>query len=1058
VKINQLLQLLLVLLFCSSQSMAQAFYGNQSHLEYKSADTRYFSLHFPHELQMYADPVAQMAETVSDTLLKRYNIEMPRLDVVLQDGLFSNGQANSAKHGLKLWVSDWGFKLRSTHPWLQDVITHEFAHIVSLYAGAKTKPWLFGLHLGYQDFYNEDLVTDWGFVLSTGLASAWLAEGTAQYESARLGFDRWDSHRDMVIRTAALNDQFISLDLMNVFQSDLSIDLERGPYTQGFDLIRYISEEFGDKKVIEIWTNLGEWGQWSTEGAIATTLGISADSLFENYKENRKKKYKAWESKKTFSNAVKVSSEGYWTSNLRRDKQNNIWGYSNFGGPTWDGSLFKWSSKIDSTKNQYSDSLGAYSLSAYAVENLKLEKTWLDNGFDLFHTADSVSHLLTVGYKKRDKNGQAHFNLLSYDIKNKETKYLTKDLDLRHPSLSKDQDFVALVKKQAHRNRFVLGEYSFKDSTYKDLWLPSGKESASFQIFKPVYSKDGQRILFTWYDQNICRISEYNKETKEVTHLLEGGADLRDATYFENKIVYSADYDGVFNVYFLDLDSKEINKVTQVMGGAFEAQIIEEYIHYVDYDKSGFNWYKIKRENKSLAKVVYDGTEASFKTNSMGLNENFGISAKAKSYNAIPRKVVVAPLLIGQESPTNTESNKEGESRYKVGASFSISDPIDENIIDGVLLLEVGEGFDYINGNGINPAIQRDFSLGWTNKSTPVNFNMTFMAVNMRGQDSLKSEDPSIATTLTHYSNLFMNLHSQLDYDLFKISDKVTLAGGVQNISFNLYEGEAPFSYSVYNAWYTSLAYQIRKFRETNGSAQISPGYGIGAWYKFESSDLFRPNGKFSDSFEVNSAGVVNPIFTPFQIQSLHSDLVYAVPVPLFGGVLSTEVLTQAIIHWESDKADTLDGFFLPGVHVPGYPYLSGEDVLFRGENNIKFAARWNKNLYKLNRGARAFHHLGAWLDVGYHVTSVFDGKFYEGSDDWVQSLHSELRFSNRIFYGIPMEIFGRFEWGFDEWSGYSPDHFYDVSYMPTRIKAGLVFRFDNPGELIDLKPRRIAH
>jgi hypothetical protein len=30
----------------------------------------------------------------------------------------------------------------------------------------------------------------------------WFAEGTAQFESYRMGFDRWDTHRDMLLRTA----------------------------------------------------------------------------------------------------------------------------------------------------------------------------------------------------------------------------------------------------------------------------------------------------------------------------------------------------------------------------------------------------------------------------------------------------------------------------------------------------------------------------------------------------------------------------------------------------------------------------------------------------------------------------------------------------------------------------------------------------------------------------------------------------------------------------------------------------------------------------------------
>ena len=68
--------------------------------------------------------------------------------------------------------------------------------------------------------------------------------------------------------------------------------------------------------------------------------------------------------------------------------------------------------------------------------------------------------------------------------------------------------------------------------------------------------------------------------------------------------------------------------------------------------------------------------------------------------------------------------------------------------------------------------------------------SLRFTNVNVRGQDSLSSEDPSVQTVLTHYSNEFMNLHGQAEYAVFKKGDLLSLGGGVQKIGFNLYEGD----------------------------------------------------------------------------------------------------------------------------------------------------------------------------------------------------------------------------------------------------------------------------
>ncbi len=1047
--------ILFINLLLTCITSAASFYGNHSHLDYRTAKTRHFSLHYPKELYLYADQAAQLAESVTDSLTRRYQVVLPRLDVVLEDALFSNGQANSARHALKLWVSDWGFKLRSTHPWLPDVVTHEFSHIVSLWAGAKTPPWLFGLHLGYQDFYNESVRTDWGMILSSGMAAAWLAEGTAQYESARLGFDRWDSHRDMTLRMAFLEDQVIPLDLMKLFQSEKAIDFERGPYGQGFDMVRFIAERWGDESIPKIWQALGRWDNWSVAGALKSVIGVDDRELFDLWFADRSLKYQQWAKTRKFSQGTRMNAQGFYTANLK-SFEGEVWGYSNFGSSNWEGGLFAWHAKEDSSKAQFPDSLGRYGLGAFSVDSIELEKVWLDNGFDLRRVGKDLQ-ILTQAYGERDENGQTHFNLYLYSAAKKQGEYLTQNLNLRHPMFSPDGQSAVAVRKVDARNQYVLWEFDFKSGEGRDLWSGGGADESGVQVFKPVYSLDGRWILFTWYDQKMKRLSVYDRDSGQVHHLLEGGGDYRDAVFDQEgrDILFSSDFDGVFDIYRLknwQSESHEILRLTRVKGGAFEPQMIERHLHYVGYDADGFNWYQlsadsIRPESQSARDIEKDRPRSTVE-----LQENYEISAKAKAYNALPRQVIVAPIFIGQEAPQNTEKNTEGESRFKAGISFTLIDPVDHNTVDGTLLLEVGEGLDYINGNGVNPRMQSDFTLGWTNKSTPVDFSLRYTRVNMRGRDTLTSEDPAVLPQLTHYSNLYQNIHTQFDYSVFKKGDRLSLGGGWQDIGFNLYELAAPLSYSVYQSFYGTTGLQWRRFEEEEGSAILTPGFGLGLWYRFEQADLFRPNGKFSDSFEVNEAGVISPIFTPYTVQTLHGDGVYVLGVPWIGGVLSAEALGQSLLGVRSN-AQGVDDFFLPGIQVVGYPYLDGENVLFRGENSVQFSLRYQRRLYKLNRGWRSLHHVGAFLDLGAHWSTAYNGKFYKGTLQGVSSLHSELRLSNRIFYGIPMEIFVRGEWGLNSWNDYQPKAI-GVDGLPTRIHAGLVFRFDNPGELIDLRPR----
>lgn len=53
----------------------------------------------------------------------------------------------------------------------------------------------------------------------------------------------------------------------------------------------------------------------------------------------------------------------------------------------------------------------------------------------------------------------------------------------------------------------------------------------------------------------------------------------------DGKVLYSADYDGVFNIYSLDLETQQISQLTREVGGAFEPHWqAESGLVYQSYD------------------------------------------------------------------------------------------------------------------------------------------------------------------------------------------------------------------------------------------------------------------------------------------------------------------------------------------------------------------------------------------------------------------------------------------------------------------------------------------
>ena len=98
------------------------------------------------------------------------------MEFIVREDIFSNGWANSLQNTMTVWISDWDFPIRSTHNWLKDVVTHEFAHLVSIQSSSKLASPRQGLVLGYQDYYNEPVQSS---------ATSWGCSGTAYRKSFR---------------------------------------------------------------------------------------------------------------------------------------------------------------------------------------------------------------------------------------------------------------------------------------------------------------------------------------------------------------------------------------------------------------------------------------------------------------------------------------------------------------------------------------------------------------------------------------------------------------------------------------------------------------------------------------------------------------------------------------------------------------------------------------------------------------------------------------------------------------------------------------------------------
>ena len=1084
---------------------AAGFYGNQSDIKWKTAGTEHFQFIYPVEYSTHAAKVSAYAEAVYDSVTSRYNKPLPRINAVLNNALYSNGSAIPSENALNLWLTNWDFKIRSSHGWISDVVTHEFSHLVSIESGAKIVPNLYGFQFSYTDYYNERTRSDFLTMIPFTLQPLWLAEGTAQYESSRMGFDAWDTHRDMLLRTAALNDSLMTLPYMHDF-SDNSLFAELGPYTQGFSLVLYIAKHYGEDAIPKIWHELGKPYRATLNGAIKSVLGISEQQLYDNWKKEITEHYQAQkDSLGTLVEGTKITKDAFW-NDFPVVSGKNLYGVSNFGGPWFDGSVFKIpledtlktsdstardsakvaeSKSTDSTKVEVGDIEveGADStlinIADFAKSGFKAKKPWFDKGIDIFDDSTHGPILTYISYQNRDKDGHAHFDVAVSDT-NKNEVALTYLVDAVYPSFNKQGTSIVFARRDAFSTRFRLSKIPFSSDLKKasseepiDVFIPDSS-LLYYNIYSPKFSPDGKRIAFSFFDDVQRGIAVIDTNGANFKVVSTTGYDERDVNWIDNdKIIFASNRNNIFNLIEKDLKTGKERALTNVIGGAFTPTLANDTIFFTQYDKDGFSLYKLPyakeaepifrdsvvvtvrdsvlQKADTIQVACADTTQATDSTKCTQVvlrkdvkqvehRDTIKVAVKdttqreivlhgtlpqkphkelelidrefagaERNYKPIPNTPLFVPILSISENAPSLTVFGEGEMKAKLGVAIVISDPLKKNTVQLGLLLELGKGINYINGDGLNPKQEKEFFIAWDNHSTPLDLGVSYSYANYTNKDTVRYEDvgahggDSIGTT--HYAYATQAITGTAGYSIFKSIDTLQAAISYDWANVNFYDERIEWTYQ--KRFSATIGLGLYGDHEGESGSGISgQGNGLFAYYQYANSDLSRPG-----SLYVTENGRIESHYRNFTLHQFGLNLYGSVQTPLLharlaaGGKLTT-------FFWNTDDvSDTLDSYYLTPVFLDGYPYLrSNEDYTLAG---IKTAMAELHYLYPIYDDWRnnlwIFSTRSLYVDLFAQIGAAWDGKFWTSKltkhEFWDRSVGLSFRMSNKIWDNIPFDI-----------------------------------------------------
>lgn len=531
---------------------------NHPELKWSTIETSHFYIHFHQGTERTARLTAKIAEEIYMPITDLYQYEPDgKIHIIVRDHEdYSNGFAAYYDNKIDFWAPPANFWLRGSHDWLRNLIAHEFSHMISLGAARKMPRQLQAVYLQWFHYETEkrpDVIHGYpdrivSLPLMGTVIPPWFAEGMAQFQNPGLHYDYWDSHRDMLLRTAVLENRALSMNEMGYFDKN-SIGNER-VYNQGFAMTLFIAHRYGKDKVRELDRAMKSPLRISFDGAVKQVLGMSQNDLYELWIEWLKKSYTET------TVAIRAdSSEFQW---VEREGVGNYY-------PRW---------SPDNRQIAYLSSRGQDYMSQTSLwfaDDSTGEKKRIAGGASSAFSFSPDGQNLVYG-KRTDRNWQgSHFyDLYTFHLKTKKEKQITKDLRARHPAWSPAGSTIAAVIESDGTSNIVL-------------MSPKGKnirQITSYQNGEQIFSiqwRDSTTLIYDVLVEDHGRdVASIDTTGNNFQWIIKTEHDDRDPFCApDGKLYFSSDETGIFNIYQMDMQTKQTRQITNVPGGAFMPAINE---------------------------------------------------------------------------------------------------------------------------------------------------------------------------------------------------------------------------------------------------------------------------------------------------------------------------------------------------------------------------------------------------------------------------------------------------------------------------------------------------
>ena len=936
----------LIVFFCMSSFIISY---NHPEIDWMTFETDHFIFHHHKTTSRSANEAALVAESVYKTITELYNYyPRSKTTIIIKDtDDISNGAAYYFDNKIVISSVPLDFDLRGSHRWLQNVITHEFTHIIQIGASMKFSkrfPMFFVQGIGYVDESRPDVLYGYpNSIISYPLPNVsippWFAEGTAQ-NMGPFKYDYWDTHRDMIVRDKVYYDNLLSLNQMNTFGK--SGAGQEFVYCQGFSFTEFIYNNYGDSTLSMITDQFSKKSIFSLNKAFKNVIGKDAKKVYNDWKEHLISKYE--------DQTTKIKKYGFEGDIIVEDGITNL-------HPVFSplGDKFAFLSNMDN------DFFGQTDLYIYSFSDSSFKK--ISSGVKMAPCWYGDSLIVYTKRSKPTNTGSRFFDLYKYNLQTEEEDRITNGERVFSPSID-DTGRVFAIRYYDGTANIVTGSIINNDLPFDQITnFDDGTQIFSTSIYKDSLFFD----LTTNHHRDIASISL--SDTNGLDYLpykIESNIwDSRSPRKNTNKTVFSDDRMGIYNI-FLNTDT-ESGFVTNVMGGAFTPSINSEgKILYSTYKDGGYkiavinNPKIIDKDRIGYKDQYYDRLPIS----------NMIVSTNKENRSSIYKekfgKLSIMPRLMfdyGTFKPGFYFLNNDPLDKFNFLGQFSINKDKD---LDIALLIElkryyltyfasfywvtrhVDKQYNYINSNGIemdNMPITNDLTFLIFSSDIGTKFNFGPMKINLK------------------YS-----FTSYRQHILYNMNQNYTYNG--EDLSNNI---NGDFAFDYYRSKQISIGFSYKKYKPSYLWNMVpTNGYGGHSVISYEDNDFL--NG-FGVDEEYGTFGA-----------NLEPNNTFRIDANLFYNFSLLGLAFNSTFKYNSISNKNIDDFFNVfgggATGLKGYTYyeeeLSGTDFLLL-ENYVRAFVFKEKSFQVFNTQVQALslglcHQFGTDYDrlkVGEFMSSV---------------------------------------------------------------------------------------